>query len=78
MDINALGLKNVGATYQRAMNLIFHDLIEKIMQVYIYDVLVKSKSKENDLEHLGLSFEIMRKHGLKMNPLKCAFWCLYR
>ena len=36
------GLENVGAIYQRAMNLIFHDLIWKLMQVYIDDVIVKS------------------------------------
>ena len=35
-------LKNVGATYQRAMNLIFHDLIGKNMKVYIDDMVVKS------------------------------------
>nr|KYP49210.1 Transposon Ty3-I Gag-Pol polyprotein [Cajanus cajan] len=67
------GLKNVGATYQRAMNLIFHDLIGKFVQVYIDDIIVGSKQKEEHLCHLKLSFERMRKHGLKMNPLKCAF-----
>ena len=35
------GLKNAGATYQRAMNLIFHDLIGKNMEVHIDDVIVK-------------------------------------
>ncbi len=39
------GLKNAGATYQRAMNFIFHDLIGKSVEVYINDILVKSKSK---------------------------------
>nr|KYP72862.1 Transposon Ty3-G Gag-Pol polyprotein [Cajanus cajan] len=67
------GLKNAGATYQRAMNLIFHDLIGKFVQVYIDDIIVGSKQKEDHLSHLKLSFERMRKHGLKMNPLKCAF-----
>nr|KYP55434.1 Transposon Ty3-G Gag-Pol polyprotein [Cajanus cajan] len=67
------GLKNAGATYQRAMNLIFHDLIGKFVQVYIDDIIVGSKRKEDHLSHLKLSFERMRKHGLKMNPLKCAF-----
>nr|KYP41617.1 Transposon Ty3-I Gag-Pol polyprotein [Cajanus cajan] len=62
-----------GATYQRAMNLIFHDLIGKFVQVYIDDIIVGSKQKEDYLCHLKLSFERMRKHGLKMNPLKCAF-----
>lgn len=37
------GLKNAGATYQRAMNLIFLDLTGKFMQVYIDDVVVKSE-----------------------------------
>ena len=37
------GLKNTGATYQRAMNYIFHDLIGKLVDIYIDDVVVKSK-----------------------------------
>jgi hypothetical protein len=36
------GLKNVGATYQRAMNSIFHDMIGKYMEMYIDDIVVKS------------------------------------
>ena len=68
------GLKNAGATYQRAMNSIFHDFIETFMQVYIDDIVIKSISAEAHLHHLSQSFERMRKHGLKMNPLKCAFF----
>lgn len=68
------GLKNVGATYQRAMNSIFHDYIETFMQVYIDDIVIKSTSDEDHLSHLSQSFERMRKHGLKMNPLKYAFF----
>src|ERR1044072_4154997 len=67
------GLKNAGATYQRVMNTIFHDFIETFMQVYIDDVVVKSESKNGYLDHLRQAFERMRKHDLKMNPLKCAF-----
>ncbi|XP_056159547.1 uncharacterized protein LOC130135144 [Syzygium oleosum] len=36
------GLKNAGATYQRAMNFIFHDMIGEFMEVYIDDIIVKS------------------------------------
>jgi hypothetical protein len=68
------GLKNVGATYQRAMNSIFHDYIETFMQVYIDDIVIKSISYKNHLTHISQSFERMRKYGLKMNPLKCAFF----
>jgi len=67
------GLKNAGATYQRAMNPMFHEFIEKFMQVYIDDIVVKSSSEDDHLNHLRQSFERMRQYGLKMNPLKCAF-----
>ena len=67
------GLKNVGATYQRAMNAIFHDLIDKIMEVYIDDIIVKSIVVKSHLSNLRQAFDRMRKHKLKMNPLKCAF-----
>ncbi len=66
-------LKNAGATYQRAMNLIFHDLLGVILEVYIDDVVVKSDANESHIADLRLAFERMRKYGLKMNPLKCAF-----
>ena len=42
--VMTFGLKNVGATYQRAMNYIFHDHIGKLVEIYIDDVVVKSKS----------------------------------
>ena len=67
------GLKNAGATYQRAMNLFFHDLLGVILEVYIDDVVVKSDGELSHLVVLRLVFERMRKYGLKMNPLKCAF-----
>ncbi|GKV50000.1 hypothetical protein SLEP1_g56718 [Rubroshorea leprosula] len=67
------GLKNAGATYQRVMNVIFHDMIGKFMEIYIDDVVVKSNGEADHLVHLRKSFERMRQHGLKMNPLKCAF-----
>ena len=42
--VMSFGLKNVDATYQRAMNSIFHDLIGHSMEVYIDDIMVKSKT----------------------------------
>ncbi|XP_059659004.1 uncharacterized protein LOC132305373 [Cornus florida] len=67
------GLKNAGATNQRAMNSIFHDMIGRFMEIYIDDVVVKSSAKRQHLEHLKRAFERMKVHKLKMNPLKCAF-----
>ena len=67
------GLKNAGATYQRAINYIFYKLIGKIVEIYINDVVVKSKGYKEHLGDLWETLECTRKHGLKMNPNKCAF-----
>jgi hypothetical protein len=67
------GLKNAGATYQRAMNYIFHELIGKIVEIYIDDVVIKSLDHESHLADVRKTLECTRKHGLKMNPNKCAF-----
>ena len=55
------------------MNLIFHDLIGVIMEVYIDDIVIKSAAHKSHLADLHLSFERMCRYGLKMNLLKCAF-----
>ena len=71
--IMTFGLKNAGAMYQRAMNYIFHDLIGKLVEIYIDDVVVKSTLAGGHLEDLRKVLERTRKFGLKMNPKKCAF-----
>jgi len=67
------GLKNAGANYQRAMNYIFHKLIDRIVEIYIDEVVVKSKSYKEHLAYLRETLDCTRKHGLKMNPSKCVF-----
>ena len=67
------GLKNAGATYQRAMNLIFYDLIGVILEVYIDDIVIKSAGLDHHLADLRIALERMCRYGLKMNPLKCDF-----
>nr|ABA96125.1 retrotransposon protein, putative, unclassified [Oryza sativa Japonica Group] len=71
--VMTFGLKSVGATYQRAMNYIYHDLIGWLVEVYIDDVVVKSKEVDDHIADLRKVFERTRKYGLKMNPTKCAF-----
>jgi hypothetical protein len=67
------GLKNTGATYQRVMNLIFHELLGNTMEVFIDDIVVKSAEFSSHIADLGKAFEKMCRYGLKMNPRKCAF-----
>ena len=67
------GLKNAGATYQRAMNAIFHDMLGHHMEVYSDDIVIKSRRANEHVDHLRKSFERMRHHQLKLNPLKYSF-----
>jgi hypothetical protein len=71
--VMTFGLKNADATYQRAINLIFHELLGIIVEVYIDDIIIKSTSLDSHLADLRLAFEKIRQYGLKMNPLKCVF-----
>ena len=71
--VMTFGLEIAGATYQRAMNYMFHKLISRIVKIYIDDVVVKSKGYKEHLADLQETLECTRKHGLKMNTNKCAF-----
>ena len=52
---HAFCLKNVGATYQRAMNVVFHDMFGHHMEVYIDDIMVKSTRANEHVDHLRKS-----------------------
>ncbi|KAI5323281.1 hypothetical protein L3X38_032353 [Prunus dulcis] len=67
------GLRNAGATYRRAMNSVFHDMIVHSLEVYIDDVVIKSPEAEDHILNLKRTFLRMRQHKLKMNPKKCVF-----
>jgi hypothetical protein len=58
--IMTFGLKNAGVTYQRAMNLIFHDLLRVLMEVYIDDIVVKSDGFKEHMLDLKMSLERMK------------------
>lgn len=67
------GLKNAGATYMRAMTTLFHDMIHKEIEVYVDDVIIKSKKSLDHLTDLKRFFERLQRYNLKLNPAKCAF-----
>ena len=54
------GLKNGGPTYQRSMNVIFHDMIGHQMEIYIDDIMVKSKKAIDHIFHFRKNFKRMR------------------
>ena len=66
-------LKNAGATYQQMMTRMFRDKIGRTVEVYINDMVVKSKQEIQHIEDLQGVFEILRQHKLRLNAEKCAF-----
>ena len=67
------GLKNARATYQIAMVTLFHDIMYKEIEVYVDDLIAKSREDESHVENLLKLFERLRKFRLKLNPAKCTF-----
>ena len=67
------GLKNAGSTYQRMMSRMFESQLGKNIEIYIDDMVVKSKVVSEHLEDLGTIFEILRKYKLRLNASKCSF-----
>ena len=66
-------LINAGATFQRAMDIAFHSLIGQNVVVYLDDVTIFSKKREEHTFHLKQIFERCRKYGISLNPKKCVF-----
>jgi hypothetical protein len=61
-------LKNVGATYQRAMMALFHNI-----KVYVDDMIAKFREGENHVQILKELFERLRKYKLRLNHARCSF-----
>jgi hypothetical protein len=74
--VMTFGLKNGRATYQRAMNLIFHDLLGIIVEVYIDDIVVKSAGLDSHLADLHLAFERMQSLWFKNESSQMCIWSI--
>ena len=51
----------------------FHSQIGRNMEVYVDDMLVKSKKMEDHIKDLDEAFKILKQYNIKLNPSKCAF-----
>ena len=67
------GLKNAGSTYQRMMTRMFELQLGKNIEIYVDDIVVKSKVVSGHLGDLGGIFDVLRKHKLRLNASKCSF-----
>ncbi|XP_073049671.1 uncharacterized protein [Primulina eburnea] len=67
------GLKNAGATYQRLMDKVFEKQLGRNLEVYVDDILGKSKEVMNFIADLEETFTTLTSYGVKLNPAKCIF-----
>ena len=67
------GIKNAGSTYQRMMTRMFEPRLDKNIEIYVDNMVVKSKVATEHLEDLGDIFNVLRKHKLRLNASKCSF-----
>jgi DNA-binding transcriptional regulator GbsR (MarR family) len=64
------GLKNTKATYQRAMVILFHDMMHREVEVYVDDMLAKLKKEEDHIQVFRKLFERLHKFRLRLNLVK--------
>ncbi|GJV43382.1 reverse transcriptase domain-containing protein [Tanacetum coccineum] len=67
------GLKNAGATYQRLVDEAFRSQIGKNLEVYVDDMVVKSKTEREMLADIAETFDNLRRINMKLNLKKCSF-----
>jgi hypothetical protein len=69
----SFGLKNAGATYQRAIQMCFVDQLHQNVEAYVDDVVIKTRNLEHLIADLEETFNSLRKFRWKLNPTKCIF-----
>ncbi|GJV51801.1 reverse transcriptase domain-containing protein [Tanacetum coccineum] len=67
------GLRNAGATYQRLVDKAFHGKIGRNLEVYVDDLVIKSRTEDEVVRDIEETFKTLRKINMKLNPKKCTF-----
>ena len=67
------GLKNAGATYQRMATTLLHDMMHNVVEVYVYDMIVKFKDRGSHTINFRKFFERIKEYRFRLNPQKCTF-----
>ena len=69
----SFGLKNTGTTYQRMAITLLHDMMHNEVEVYVDDMIMKSKEREGHIVNLRKFFERIKEYRLRLKPQKCTF-----
>ena len=68
------GLTNAPTTFMDLMHRVFQPYLDKFVVVFVDDILINSKSKEEHEGHLRIVFQTLRDHNLYAKFSKCEFW----
>ncbi|XP_059663998.1 uncharacterized protein LOC132309731 [Cornus florida] len=68
------GLTNAPAAFMDLMNRVFHDYLDQFVVVFVDDILVYSRTREDHEVHLSIVLQILREHRLYAKYEKCEFW----
>ncbi|GKF50411.1 reverse transcriptase domain-containing protein [Tanacetum coccineum] len=67
------GLRNAGATYQRLVDKALHKQIGRNLEVYVDDLVIKSRMEDEIVRDIEETFKTLREINMKLNPKKCTF-----
>ncbi|GJX53502.1 reverse transcriptase domain-containing protein [Tanacetum coccineum] len=67
------GLRNAGATYQRLVDKALHKQIGRNLEVYVDDLVIKSRTEDEIVREIEETFKPLREINMKLNPKKCIF-----
>ncbi|GJR86861.1 reverse transcriptase domain-containing protein [Tanacetum coccineum] len=67
------GLRNAGATYQRLVDKAFYGQISRNLEVYVDDLVIKSRTEDEIVRDIEETFKTLRKINMKLNLKKCTF-----
>ena len=72
--VMSFGLTNAPAAFMDLMNRVFRDFLDKFIMVFIDDILIYSKIKEEHVTHLKMVLEVLKVKQLYAKFKKCEFW----
>ncbi|GJX69249.1 putative reverse transcriptase domain-containing protein [Tanacetum coccineum] len=73
-QVMSFGLTNAPTVFMDLMNRMCKPYMDKFMIVFINDILINSRNKEEHVDHLRIIMELLKKEKLYANFSKCDFW----